>query len=521
MEEIEWHDVQGLVLSGYPTLRSSAYVLWRFVPEKIDAAKQWLSHLAERLMRAGAEENTTTVGRTGAHPHRRHLKALKRADDRQSCAVNLALTVSGLEYLRLGEAALSHFSLEFLEGMSPMPTEAVPVPRRSNVLGDSGNSSPACWDWGGWTQNRQVDGILLLFAADDDCLQRLLDAELSCMANVAESVRAASPSNSPLIFKAQLAQDKKEHFGYTDGLSQPIIKGSPKAHESKGKCARASSQTSQTKIYSPEEQRILFVEPGEFLLGYLNERGARVGDEPYVGATSPWVEYGRDLRRNGTYLVFRQLEQDVCAFNRFLSAAALQLGGTATPAMREKVAGKLLGRRRDGTPMVPCPESVGDTAERNDFLYNFRDPFGISCPIGAHIRRGNPRDSLAPDPDTALRLSKMHRIIRRGRPYGERFDLARAEMEGDARRGMLFICLNSDIAGQFELIQHSWLNNPRFAGLHMGIDPFSHLEDPNDSLVIQSRPVNLNISRPHPFVKVRGGAYFFLPGIEAVRALSK
>jgi deferrochelatase/peroxidase EfeB len=159
---------------------------------------------------------------------------------------------------------------------------------------------------------------------------------------------------------------------------------------------------------------------------------------------------------------------------------------------------------------------------QNDFLYYFEDRHGISCPIGAHIRRANPRDSIGPDPDTALRLSKMHRIIRRGRPYGERLELTEpAAQDGDGERGMFFICLNADIAGQFELIQHSWLNNPHFAGLHTGIDPFSHMEDPDNSLVIQSRPINLNIPRPHPFVKVRGGAYFFLPGIEAVQALAQ
>ena len=87
----------------------------------------------------------------------------------------------------------------------------------------------------------------------------------------------------------------------------------------------------------------------------------------------------------------------------------------------------------------------------------------------------NPRDSLIPDPVTALHLSKMHRIIRRGRPYGERWKPNGQERLGEkAERGMLFIALNADIAGQFELIQHSWLNNPRFNGLYAGTDPISH-----------------------------------------------
>ncbi len=84
---------------------------------------------------------------------------------------------------------------------------------------------------------------------------------------------------------------------------------------------------------------------------------------------------------------------------------------------------------------------------------------------------------------------------------------------------MLFIALNADIAGQFEMIQHSWLNNPRFEGLYSGTDPISHFAQ-GGSITIQSRPTNLHVERPAPFVRVRGGAYFFLPGIQALRDIA-
>jgi hypothetical protein len=85
---------------------------------------------------------------------------------------------------------------------------------------------------------------------------------------------------------------------------------------------------------------------------------------------------------------------------------------------------------------------------------------------------------------------------------------------------MLFIALNADIAGQFEMIQHSWLNNPHFGGLYAGTDPFSHFIDDDGTIIIQRRPTNLHIKRPAPFVTVRGGAYFFLPGIQALRSMA-
>jgi deferrochelatase/peroxidase EfeB len=114
----------------------------------------------------------------------------------------------------------------------------------------------------------------------------------------------------------------------------------------------------------------------------------------------------------------------------------------------------------------------------------------------------------------------MHRIIRRGRPYGERWEPNGANGHGDkAERGMLFIALNADIAGQFEMIQHSWINNPHFNGLYTGTDPISHFPD-GEGITIQSRPSNLRIDRAKPFVTVRGGAYFFLPGLRALRDIA-
>src|SRR5262249_47931764 len=132
----------------------------------------------------------------------------------------------------------------------------------------------------------------------------------------------------------------------------------------------------------------------------------------------------RDLGRNGTYLVFRQLAQNVQCFKNFVSQTASLVYGIQVPKKEQEdwVASQLIGRTRDGEPLISRSADSADSPhhDRNDFLYYFEDRFGLACPIGAHIRRANPRDALGPDPDTALRLSKMHRIIRRGRLYGDR-----------------------------------------------------------------------------------------------------
>jgi len=491
METIEWEDVQRIVLSGYPCLPCSAYVLWRFQSVERALKKRWLAELVKKL--------TPAVSGDPSKP-----------------AINLALTASGLRHLGI-EPELNSFSLEFIEGMAPQPASKTQIPRRTNILGDLEASSPEFWDWGGWNKNRDIDGLLLLFASDEISLEKLIEAEREAMHRIADG--------GPIVLRGRFFPDMKEHFGYVDGLSQPKIEGRPKR-----KTNKAPEKTHISGVKPDSE-----VKPGEFLLGYLNERRARIANG------QSW-----DVRRNGTYLVFRQLEQDVAAFNAFLSDVAKRI-----PESEDWVAARLLGRWRNGDPLVakgpdaratnskgsdpkaadskvpdeqatdskgPCAKA---TASKNDFLYYYEDRSGLVCPIGAHIRRANPRDSFPPDPDTALRLSKMHRIIRRGRPYGERRKPDNENTEcRQAQRGMLFIALNADIAGQFEMIQHSWLNNPHFGGLYAGTDPFGHFIDDDGTIVIQRRPTNLRIKRPGPFVKVRGGAYFFLPGIQALRSMT-
>jgi hypothetical protein len=112
----------------------------------------------------------------------------------------------------------------------------------------------------------------------------------------------------------------------------------------------------------------------------------------------------------------------------------------------------------------------------------------------------------------------MHRVIRRGRIYGDRLFAAEGEAPGkpDEPRGLNFICLNADIADQFEMV----LNRSHFGGLHHERDPMSHYPDGGTTMTIQHRPANMRISVPQR-VRVRGGAYFFLPGIAVLRSLAR
>jgi Dyp-type peroxidase family len=360
-----------------------------------------------------------------------------------------------------------------------------------------------------------VHALLLVFARDETVLAESLTRHR--MEAAAHGLREVAVLDTQDIGHG-------EHFGFRDGLSQPTMKGvgpvGPALHE---------------------------VAPGEFLLGYLNEHGqssrsplvlaeddpAQVLPEREQGSGASAVHVGpaevdaHDLGRNGSYLVVRTLEQDVGAFWRFADSASRGPDGRAAPAARTAFAAHLIGRWPSGAPLTRSPEADRpELAEDNDFGYDAADRYGLSCPVGAHVRRANPRDTLPPKPGTSasIDVGKRHRLLRRGRPYGPPVDpeQALAEAPDSPRRGLHFIALCADIARQFEFISHTWLMNPNFAGLLDDADPVlgGHLTR-GTSFTVQGNPVRSRVREVPPFVTVRGGAYFFLPGARALRFLAR
>jgi len=291
---------------------------------------------------------------------------------------------------------------------------------------------------------------------------------------------------------------------------------------------------------------------GEFLLGYRNEYG-KITDRPLLDPDATNAELlpaidmpeKKDLGRNGTYLVMRQLEQDVRRFWQFLYE---QTGGNLAEVAQ--LGAKMVGRTRAGDPLVPIQtEPIAGTDPRtikqNQFTYE-ADPAGTRCPFGAHIRRTNPRNSDFPErrPDALRRLItilgfgrkgfyddlissvRFHRILRRGREYGSELSPEEAlQPSADkSTRGLHFICLNANIARQFEFLQSAWIANTKFSGTTGESDPLLGNRES-----IPGCPVTGNFTIPGDgtlrrrvsglpqFVKVRGGAYFFLPSLRALR----
>lgn len=492
MAVVEWDDVQGLMLSGFSELPHSAFVLWKLdSPRSTDAARDWMRELSGRLISSGKRSGAFKL--SGAPPATEAPRSIAGLvpdlpEGHSRWAINLALTRTGLEGLGVPSGEVGRFASEFQYGMAPEYQKGVDA-RRSNLLGDTGRSSPTAWAWGGRGETSKIDGMLLLYASCPASLDALVQCEIAAMRGAA--VPLLQPNGkTPLLPQGCAHADKMGHLRFADGISQPIMKGSSDAAGVSGKQARIS-----------------LVEPGEFVLGYPDERDATVS---YANPLIP----GRDLARNGSYLVVRQMALDVDAFERCISTTAARYGES-----EDWVASRLIGRGRDGEPLIrAAADSVKDRRKRNDFLYVSDDPQGLQCPIGSHIRRAHPRDMVGPDPETALRLSRMHRILRRGRTYGTRADLKPGEPITE-ERGLFFMCLNASISGQFELIQHSWLNNTHFGGLYDEADTIGHTEA-GCVMTIQSRASHVRMQGLERFVTIRGGAYFFLPGLHALQTIA-
>jgi Dyp-type peroxidase family len=198
------------------------------------------------------------------------------------------------------------------------------------------------------------------------------------------------------------------------------------------------------------------------------------------------------------------------------------------PAAAERLAARIVGRWPSGAPLVLTPDQdQAALADANDFGYAAVDPYGYRCPIGAHIRRAHPRDALDPHPgsDASIALDKRHRLLRRGREYGPPLppdETLAAPASTNDDRGLHFICVNANIARQFEFVHHTWLNNPKFAGLYDDADPLVGAHRPSGgTFTMQAPPVRTRVSGLPRFVQPRGGAYFFLPGLRALRYLAR
>ena len=375
--------------------------------------------------------------------------------------VTVAFTWNGLRALGVSEASLATFPEEFRQGMAA----------RAEILGTTGANHPEHWVGGLASPN--LHAIVVLFARDVAERDQSTQQHRTYLSECA-GVEVLSSLDLEAIPPFDYAH---EHFGYRDRLSQPAIEGTG------DKPAPGSGRP---------------IKAGEFFLGYPDESGVL-----------PVLPQPEVLSRNGSYLAYIRMEEHVGAFREFLR----QQGETSEE--QEMIAAKLMGRWRSGAPLTLAPQkddpALGADMQRtNDFNYGTMDPYGYGCPLGAHIRRMNPRD-------TASNM-EQHKMIRRGGTYGP--PLPENSPEDGAERGIAAFIGCASLVRQFEFAMNVWTNDPNFHELGNERDPFCGTQDGTYDMTIPKRPIRKKIMGLPAFTTIRGGAYFFLPGIKALRHLS-
>ena len=506
--EIETPEIQTLILRGLGSLPAMACGLVRLDPA------------ANLVSWTDALTKTVNFGNEDPDPHRweqqlwsQLLAGDRRALPEEPTATFVAFTATGLTKLGLpapdSGMGLGAFLAPFNQGMGG----------RSRVLRDGGPSSPTSWQWSDsspWTGrpegDRSVDAVLLVYGVNPETCQAVIARHVN--AHGLSLVKMITSPVRPVLESGLRA----EPFGFADGISNPAIKGL------RGNPGLPADQVS----------------PGEILLGYPHMRGGLPPTCEIPGYLDPldilpairgqayrrYPAFGRetgaaadhDFGRNGTFLVVRQLEQDVAGFIDYTrqAAAALLRQAGAPKVDADWVAAKMVGRWRDGSPVVLYPDRQPrkpDTTD--DFLYATLDPRGFACPLGSHVRRTNPRDSLIADDLKTPNHISSHRILRRGRAYAEPGAKGESPTEG-----LIFLAACSDLERQFEFVQQTWIGDPSFHGLTGESDP---LVDTDGQLQDLSLPDGRTVRRLKgipDFVTVRGGGYFFMPSRSALYYLA-
>jgi Dyp-type peroxidase family len=379
--------------------------------------------------------------------------------------LSVAVSYRGLEALGVPRDSLDSFPEAFRVGMAA----------RARELRDDGINDPKNWEPPFGTGDVHIG---LSAFSDSDETRR------SVLASAREQYETISGVSVLAVQDFGAQPDDLNPLGYKDGIDQPAIEGSGVEP-------------------LPGEGRS--IKAGEFILGYPGEAG--------VPLRMPQPDI---LGRNGAYVGFRKYQTRVGAFNRFLHANG------STEEERELLAAKLVGRWRSGAPLTLAPDAdnpaIGaDVRQNNSFNYA-KDQRGLQVPLGCHIRRMNPRDSEL----TRLTDVNIHRLIRRGTAYGAPYDPNALSAEADEiPRGVIFLFISAKTMATIEFLQQEWINDGNFIGAGDERDPIIGLQDEEATFTIPKEPVRRRVHGIETFNVLRGGEYFFMPSLSALRWLAE
>ena len=473
-------DIQGIILRGYRMPMVRHFLLSVGVPA---AARKMLGRLVSGDEADAPQITTAEEWQVGLAPGPGDNPAEAPSHKPDYC-LNLGITWPGLIALEIKNRVPS---LSFKSFSSFMAGAAA----RAEFVGDTGASAPQNWVGGFGKGSDHV--LVTLYAISPEAMTSYSE-RLSALFSEDDAFREIWRTDGMAL--TELIDGKptftsRLHFGYTDGISMTTIRGGPVK-------------------YKPDHQQPC--EPWLFVL--------QDGAENYT------VPEPRELGLNGSFAVFKMIVTDVVGFENNLQKNKDKIDP-------ELLAAKMCGRWRNGVPLALSPETDSPAGISPDQLNSFGyvnsdgsgDPRGLRCPVGAHIRRVNPRDQPVAGQGEPGGSNNAHRMIRRGMPYGPVYDPA--QPYDGIERGLLGYFINASIENQFEFVLHNWVNDSEFAGAvrlnPKSKDPIVGTQDPAESIFVIPQPNGappIEITGFSSFLRTKATAYCFLPSITAVKFIA-
>jgi deferrochelatase/peroxidase EfeB len=474
-------DIQGFILRGYRMPMVRHFLLTVGVPAK---ARELLGRLVSGDEADAPQITTAEDWHVGFEPGPGDnvADAPRRKPD---YCLNVGFTWPGLVALEINERVptLSFKSFgAFVAGAA----------ERSKLVGDTGESDPQHWIGGFGAGSDHV--LVTLHALSSEAMIAYSDRLVALFAN-GDAFREIWRADGMALMEekdGKAVPTLKVHFGYTDGISITTIRDGPER-------------------YPPDHQQPC--EPWLFVLR----------DE----AENYFVPEPRELGLNGSFAVFKMIKTDVVGFENHLQSNK----HTIDP---ELLAAKICGRWRNGVPLALSPDTDSPAVEippeqLNNFEYvnadGSGDPRGLRCPVGAHMRRINPRGQPVTGQGEPGGSNNTHRLIRRGLPYGPVYD-PRQPYDG-VERGLLGHFINTSIENQYEFVLQHWVNDSEFAGSvrlpPKSRDPMIGTQDPSESVFVIPQAGGqppIKLAGFSNFIVTRAAAYCFLPSITAIRFIA-
>ncbi|MDJ0745020.1 MAG: Dyp-type peroxidase [Xenococcaceae cyanobacterium MO_167.B27] len=438
-------DLQGNILKGHGR-DYSVHLFLQWKPEQIHEAKQWIQTFTQTYVKSAKQQAN---------------EALRYRQEGISGGIfaNFFLSRKGYEALGFEPFQIPK-DQPFTMGMK---NEQI-----RDFLGD-----PEVEEWEEGFKN-EIHALILI--ADDNLINLL--QTVNQITPKLRQVAVILHREDGFILRNKAGQ-VIEHFGFVDGVSQPLF--------IKRDIVKAQTNDCNFSQWDPRASLdiILVKDPN-----------------------------GKTEDSYGSYLVYRKLEQNVKAFREDQQQLAQTL------KIDNDLAGALVvGRFADGTPVTKSDIPTYAATPTNNFNYD-ADVAATKCPFHAHIRKTNPRGDTgrvesSPGFDEALAVEKNHRIARRAISYGEK-DPTQAPETGS---GLLFLCFQSNIENQFNFMQARWANPDRFVKVGVGPDPV--IGQPEGT---QKWPKKWGESETQEYsfklwVNMKGGEYLFAPSLRFLNHL--